>query len=147
MRIANRKYYLKKVGKLQRRKNLTVDERKEYYCLKAIARHKRTKQATPSWIDLKDLLVIYRDRPEGYHVDHIIPLNGRNVSGLHVPWNLQYLSKEDNLKKGNKIDALYEKWEEGLSEGSGLIHVEAGSNKETSGSEQSPQNDGEEGRT
>lgn len=65
-------------------------------------RKKRVKQATPRWADLNAIREFYLKCPEGYHVDHIIPLNGENISGLHCIDNLQYLPAIENLKKGNK---------------------------------------------
>lgn len=59
-------------------------------------------ERTPKWSDLDKIKEIYDNCPIDNHVDHIIPLQGDNVSGLHIPENLQYLSVFDNLSKGNK---------------------------------------------
>jgi hypothetical protein len=60
-------------------------------------------QATPPWADLKAIENIYTSCPKGFHVDHILPLKGKTVCGLHVSWNLQHLTAEANYQKNNKI--------------------------------------------
>lgn len=52
---------------------------------------------------------IYSNCPLNYVIDHIIPLNGKDVSGLNVPWNLQYLMPETNRFKSNHTYELGEK--------------------------------------
>tara|TARA_B110000211_G_scaffold32111_1_gene32514 strand:- start:734 stop:1270 length:537 start_codon:yes stop_codon:yes gene_type:complete len=61
-------------------------------------------QRTPAWADLEAIKQFYINCPKGYHVDHIVPLQGVNISGLHVLNNLQYLTKSENCKKSNKYD-------------------------------------------
>jgi 5-methylcytosine-specific restriction endonuclease McrA len=73
--------------------------------------------ATPKWLSEDDLDVInwvYEMRDERskatgieHHVDHIVPLQGDTVCGLHVWWNLQLLPAYLNLSKKNKLEVNY----------------------------------------
>lgn len=76
----------------------------------------KVKKAVPKWLTEKmkiDMEVKYliattcTKASKGrvvYHVDHIVPLQGKNVCGLHVPWNLQILTAKDNITKNNKLE-------------------------------------------
>lgn len=61
---------------------------------------------TPSWAEKEEIRQFYLACPKGYHVDHIIPLQGKLVSGLHVLSNLQYLPASENLSKRNKFEIV-----------------------------------------
>jgi hypothetical protein len=74
---------------------------------KAANRADRIMRA-PAWADKERIKAYYNvcaffNEVNGYakyHVDHIIPLNGKKVSGLHVHNNLQVIPAVENLRKG-----------------------------------------------
>lgn len=76
-------------------------------------RRARKIRATPPWLNKEQQAEINKyykqakqlEKASGvkYHVDHIVPLKGKNVCGLHVPWNLQILTATENIKKRNKL--------------------------------------------
>jgi hypothetical protein len=78
-----------------------------------MARRESVRQATPSWLsevqkdEINQMHWLARDLEitsgGTYQVDHIVPLRGKNVCGLHVPWNLQILPSDINLSKGNRF--------------------------------------------
>lgn len=76
-------------------------------------RRRRHREATPPWItrsqkiEMRELykIAITMTQTTGvqYVIDHIIPLRSDLVCGLHVPWNLQVITQEENLRKSNKL--------------------------------------------
>ena len=64
----------------------------------------RADRRMPSWVDKEALISFYKNCPKGMTVDHIVPLKGKAVTGLHVPWNLQYLTRSENARKGARFD-------------------------------------------
>jgi hypothetical protein len=56
----------------------------------------------PSWSDQDEIADIFKNCPDDLEIEHIIPIGGELVSGLHVPNNLAYLSAKQNASKGNK---------------------------------------------
>ena len=75
-------------------------------------RHAAKLQRTPKWItseQRKQIEHVYREAKMlevetgiKHHVDHIIPLQGKNVSGLHVPENLRVITATENRRKYNQ---------------------------------------------
>jgi hypothetical protein len=63
----------------------------------------KRKLRMPVWANQEKIDDIYRNKPDGHEVDHIIPLSGKTVSGLHVHNNLQYLPKQENRLKSNRF--------------------------------------------
>lgn len=97
-RAARRKYY--------------QQTKQEYYVRKAKRRASELDR-TPSWLTKEDFNTIslfyhiakLKQEITGipHEVDHIIPLQGKTVCGLHVPWNLQILTQKENRKKANRL--------------------------------------------
>jgi hypothetical protein len=130
-RAAGRRYYERNKSAVIDRAQTRTTEAKQHYRRKhkernpdlyrelVNVRRRRFRQATPTWLTAEDKMEIrlkYRlaielTRATGtrYAVDHIIPLQGDEVSGLHVPWNLQAIPQETNLKKSNRLDNCHMK--------------------------------------
>jgi hypothetical protein len=95
--------YLEKTRKQSRE---WPNKNKGAYLSKLARRRAKLKQAIPIWADKQAILEVYKTCPPGYHVDHVVPLSGKNVCGLHVHWNLQHLPAKENLSKGNKLAVI-----------------------------------------
>lgn len=75
-----------------------------------VNRRTRRLNATPKWIDIQKIWNIYEQcaainkiSTTKHEVDHIVPLQGKTVCGLHVDYNLRIITKSENSKKHNKL--------------------------------------------
>lgn len=91
---------------------------KSNHCAVQVQRRAFKLQATPCWLtkeQSKQIQTFYveaakltKEKGINYHVDHILPLQGVNICGLHVSWNLQVLTESENSQKNNSFDYTYE---------------------------------------
>ena len=96
--------------RLQANSKSHYEQNKAMYYAKYVKRMRVQKMATPTWANLEAIVNIYKQSIDisaklgiRYVVDHIIPLNGKNVCGLHVEYNLQVITETENLTKSNKL--------------------------------------------
>lgn len=83
---------------------------KEYAAMAMAVRNHRAKHQTLKGINKEEIKAIYKEAKRltqetgiVHHVDHIVPLKGKDVRGLHVPWNMQILTASENCRKGNRL--------------------------------------------
>jgi hypothetical protein len=79
------------------------------------SRRRKHREATPKWLTTlqkatmreiyKIAITMTQTTGEQYVVDHIVPLRSEVVCGLHVPWNLRVITRDENLRKSNKLIA------------------------------------------
>ena len=98
-----KKYYAENKEKISLRDKIWRKNNKGIVNSNNAKRRTQKLKATPKWADLELIKQFYKNCPKGYHVDHIIPLKGKKVCGLHVIDNLQYLTASENCRKSNKV--------------------------------------------
>ena len=83
------------------------------HCANVVLRKLRVQQACPAWADRDAIAAVYEraralqeQTGTEHHVDHIVPIKGEAVCGLHVHWNLQVLPGVDNRRKFNHHDTF-----------------------------------------
>ena len=89
---------------------------KAFFAQKTRNRQASKRTRTPYWLDkahVVEMEGVYEycrifnefihDPSDKLEVDHIVPLNGKTVSGLHVPWNLQVITCKENAEKRNTL--------------------------------------------
>lgn len=109
---SSRDYYRKNRRKIYLQKKEYRLANQAVYNARGAKRHASKLAATPEWLTedhLTEMIDFYTAAHmfklytgTEYHVDHIVPLQGETVCGLHVPWNLQLLPWDENLSKQHR---------------------------------------------
>ena len=122
---AGRRYYEKNAALVKARAQCRPEDQKRRYRkkydaenkeqrnLRSLLRKRRHRSATPPWLTaehrerIRQVYLQARHMTEltgeKYVVDHQVPLRGKSVCGLHVPWNLEIMTHSANCKKHNKL--------------------------------------------
>lgn len=130
-RIKTKEYHLKNKDQIRGQERAWRNVNKEHYkatkraynianpaviAAKSAKRRAVKLNATPKWLskeqleEIKEFYLLAKelqwlsDPTDPLEVDHIVPLQGKEVSGLHVPWNLQILPRGLNRKKGHDYE-------------------------------------------
>jgi 5-methylcytosine-specific restriction endonuclease McrA len=108
---ARHAYYLqnKETRSAYRRRHYELN--RSNYIADSASRAERCKRSTPPWADRGAIRDLYKKAADltnstgiAHHVDHIVPLRGKFVSGLHVQNNLQVIPAKENLRKNNRFE-------------------------------------------
>lgn len=109
-----REYYSKNKETINKRQKKYATNNSDLFNEKAAKRRAAKIQRTPKWLSnkdrffLKEIYSLAKEREKytniKWHVDHIIPLQGEFVSGLHVPSNLQVIPAIENIRKKNRYE-------------------------------------------
>ncbi len=106
-------YKQKNVDKIKEYNKEYLQNNKDLFRIHIANRRAIKLNATPKWLNkdhklqMRKLYKLAKDNEivsnQKWEVDHIVPLQGSNVCGLHVPWNLQVITAKQNRVKKNKF--------------------------------------------
>ena len=109
-----KEYYRNNTETIKKTQKKWFQANLDRHCASQQKRRASKLNATPSWLtfeqeqEIKNFYWLAKDLKsftgEKYEVDHIVPLKGKTVCGLHVPWNLQVLPEDLNRQKNSAFN-------------------------------------------